>query len=173
MFVTTRPAHLTDAYRLGAAMLLLAAAVILAALGFEHIGGYIPCPLCIQQRYAYYGAIPLLFAALVLLTGQFPRLAAVVFGVVALAFLANAGLGVYHAGAEWKFWPGPQDCAGTSGPPASVGGLLEGLEHESGARCDEPQLRILGLSFAGWNVAASLILAFGAARAALSSLPRD
>ena len=24
------------------------------ALGFEHIGNYDPCALCLQQRYAYY-----------------------------------------------------------------------------------------------------------------------
>jgi disulfide bond formation protein DsbB len=162
-----------SAYRTGTATLFLATGVILVALGFEHIGGYIPCPLCLEQRYAYYAAIPLLFAALVLLVGEFPRMAALLFSLVALAFLANAVLGVYHAGAEWKFWPGPKDCTGTAGPPSSVGGLLEGLEHESGARCDEPQLRVLGLSFAGWNVLACLVLALGSARAAISSLPRD
>ena len=32
--------------------------------------------------------------------------------LVALAFLINAGLGIYHAGVEWKWWPGPTTCAG-------------------------------------------------------------
>ena len=41
-------------------MLLTAVAVILAALAFEHIGGYTPCPLCLQQRYAYYAGLPAL-----------------------------------------------------------------------------------------------------------------
>ena len=88
-------------------MLFGAAAVILTALAFEYIGGYMPCPLCLQQRYAYYVGIPLLFIGLVLIGADRPRAAALVFAVVAIAFLGNAGLGVYQAGAEWKLWPGP------------------------------------------------------------------
>lgn len=159
----------TPGYTTGCTALFMAAAVILTALAFEHIGGYVPCPLCLQQRYAYYAAIPLLFAALVLLSADYPRWAAAMFCVVALAFLANAVLGGYHAGAEWKYWPGPQGCSGTSGPPTSVGNLLEGLEHETGARCDEPQFRFAGLSFAGWNVIASVILAIGSLKAAIEA----
>ncbi|PZN12832.1 MAG: disulfide bond formation protein B, partial [Proteobacteria bacterium] len=51
------------AYRWGAAALFVAAAIILAALGFEYIGGYRPCPLCLQQRYAYYAGRPTPFFA--------------------------------------------------------------------------------------------------------------
>ena len=86
----------TDAYRWGAAGLFLAVAAILTALAFEHIGGMRPCALCYQQRWAYYAGIPVLFLALVLLTSGRPQLALAAFGLVALAFLANAGLGVQH-----------------------------------------------------------------------------
>ena len=48
--------------------LFAAAAVILTALAFEHFGGYVACPLCLQQRYAYYAGVPALFLALVLLS---------------------------------------------------------------------------------------------------------
>lgn len=159
----------TPGYRTGCAVLFMAVAVILTALAFEHIGGYLPCPLCLQQRYAYYAAIPLLFVALVLVSADYPRWAAALFGLVALALLANAVLGGYHAGAEWKYWPGPEGCSGTTGPPKSVGNLLEGLEQETGARCDEPQFRFAGLSFAGWNVIASIILAAGSLKAAFEA----
>ena len=82
-----------SAYRMGGLVLIGAVAVILAALGFEHIAGYMPCPLCLQQRYAYYFAIPALLAALVLL-GSGRRIgAAAIFVAVAVAFLGNAGLG--------------------------------------------------------------------------------
>lgn len=160
------------AYRAGGVTLFIAIAVILAALAFQYIGGYIPCPLCLQQRYAYYIGIPLLFAALVLVSVERPRLAALVFFAVALAFLGNAFLGTYHAGAEWKFWPGPLGCSGTGADPASVGNLLEGLDHETGARCDEPQFRFAGLSFAGWNVVISIALFFGALKAAFRAIER-
>ena len=39
-------------YRLGATALFLAAVSILTALGFQYIGGYQPCMLCLMQRYA-------------------------------------------------------------------------------------------------------------------------
>ena len=33
-----------------ALVLVGAAATILAALAFEHLGGYAPCPLCLEER---------------------------------------------------------------------------------------------------------------------------
>ena len=35
------------------------AAVVGTALGFQYIGGYIPCELCLMQRQPYYYAIPI------------------------------------------------------------------------------------------------------------------
>jgi disulfide bond formation protein DsbB len=166
------PAH-GAAYRTGAAVLFAAVIVILAALAFEYIGGYVPCPLCLQQRYAYYAGVPLLFLALVLVAAEQRRPAALVFLVVALGFLANAGLGIYHAGAEWKFWPGPDTCAAAAGPlTTNAGGLLQELSKTRVVRCDEAAWRMLGLSFAGWNVVACLLLAAGAASAAVKAWRR-
>ena len=151
-------------------MLFLAATVILAALGFEHVGGYVACPLCLEQRYAYYAGVPALFLALVLLSAGRTHMAATVFVLVALAFLANAGLGIYHAGAEWKFWPGPETCAAAARPLGTgAGGLLEDLATTRVIRCDEAPWHFLGLSFAGWNVVASLLLAAGAAFSAIKA----
>src|SRR5262245_39372330 len=82
----------SPALAVGSLVLLTAVGVIVAALGFEHIGGYVPCPLCLQQRYAYYGGIPALLVALFLLRGGRPTPGAAVFLLVAAAFVANAGL---------------------------------------------------------------------------------
>ena len=101
-------------------VLLAAAAVILAALAFEHVGGYTPCPLCLQQRYAYYLGIPALAAALALLRMARPKAAAAVLLAVGIAFLVNAGLGVYQAGAEWRFWEPPATCATPAELPMRV-----------------------------------------------------
>jgi disulfide bond formation protein DsbB len=156
----------TDAFRWGALVLSAAAAVILAALGFEHIGGYVPCPLCLQQRYAYYGGIPLTGAALVLLATSRARLAALLLLAVGLMFAVNAGIGVYHAGAEWGYWPGPQSCATAQPLPSKAADLLKDLADSRIIRCDEASWRFLGLSFAGWNVVLSALLGVGAMRAA-------
>ena len=167
------PEHL-PAYRLGSLVLFAAIAVIFTALAFEYIGGYAPCPLCLQQRYAYYAGIPALFLALVLFAADHGKVAAAILALVAVAFLANAALGVYHAGAEWKYWEGPATCAAQGGNPFATGpgGLLREIETTRVIRCDEASWRLLGLSFAGWNVVASVLLAAGAAAAAFQAVRR-
>ena len=145
--------------RFAALMLAIAVATILAALGFEHIGGYQPCPLCLMQRTPYYLGIPLVAAALVAARLQAPRLVlAALFGAFALAMLYNAGLAAYHAGVEWRFWEGPAACA----PSVEVGGvddLLDQLENATPPSCTDAAWRLLGLSFAGWNAIVSALLA--------------
>jgi disulfide bond formation protein DsbB len=148
-------------------VLLTAVAVILAALGFEHIGGYAPCPLCLQQRYAYYAGIPALLAALLLMRAGRERAAAAIFLLVAVAFLVNAGLGVYQAGAEWKFWEPPATCAAPTSLPTL--NMDQGSFDRVPAGCGVATWRLLGLSFAGWNVVASALLAAGAVAAASSA----
>lgn len=159
-----------SAYRTGAFALLIAAASILTALGFQHLGGLQPCELCLEQRYAYYAGVPLIFLGLVALTAGLQRAAAALFVVVALAFLANAALGVYHAGVEWRFWPGPAACSGSQQLTTNAGNLLDALKTTNVVRCDQAAWRMFGLSFAGWNVIASLLIVFLGLRAANESL---
>jgi disulfide bond formation protein DsbB len=170
--LTRSPPEKAPAYRIGGMTMFVAAGVILTALGFQYIGGYVPCPLCLEQRYAYYAAVPLLFLAMAL-SSEMPRLAALIFFIVAVGFLANAGLGVYQAGAEWKFWPGPETCAGAQALPTSAADLMRDLAITQVTRCDEASWRFAGLSFAGWNVVASLFLSAGALRAAMLASPRS
>jgi disulfide bond formation protein DsbB len=136
---------------------LVGAATILGALFFEYGLGLAPCPLCLYQRIPYYVAIPvaLLTAAAALTTAARP-LAMVGLGVIALAMLIGAALGVYHAGIEWKWWQGPQACAGAVAPLGS--NLLRELESIRVVPCDEAAWRFLGLSLAGWNALISLAL---------------
>lgn len=158
-----------ESYAAGAVALFVAAAAITIALGFEHIGGYLPCQLCYMERWGYYGAIPLLFFGLVLASGGVKDWAAALFLAAALCMLANGLLGVYHAGAEWKFWPGPTSCGGNAALTATAGSLINDIQNIHVVRCDEASLRILGLSFAGWNVIASFIVAALALSAAIAT----
>jgi disulfide bond formation protein DsbB len=125
--------------------------------------------LCLIERYPYYAAVPVLFVALALTSGSYRGLAAILFFLVALAFLANAGLGVYHAGAEWKFWPGPETCGGGESLSTTAGGLLNDIKGIKVIRCDEASFRFLGISFAGWNVVSSLLIMALALRAGLAA----
>ena len=156
-------------YRYGAVALFMTTGAILAALGFQYIGGYVPCMLCLIERYPYYAAVPVLFVALALTSGSYRGLAAILFFLVALAFFANAGLGVYHAGAEWKFWPGPETCGGGESLSTTAGSLLNDIQGIKVMRCDEASFRFLGISFAGWNVVSSLLIMALALRAGLAA----
>jgi len=112
----------------------------------------------------------MLFAALVLVASDRAGWAAALFFLVALAFLANSGLGIYHAGAEWKFWPGPDTCASVPQAIGSgSGGLLKQLETTRVIRCDEAPWSLFGLSFAGWNVVISFLIFVAALQAAFAA----
>lgn len=134
--------------------LALAAATISGALASEVLGGLVPCELCLTQRLPYYFGIPLLLASLILPSGG-ARLA-MRLGALAL-FLGGAYLGIYHAGVEWTFWAGPAACTGTG---SDFGfDALASLNDARFVSCDQVQFRFLGLSLAGWNVLATLLIA--------------
>ena len=147
-----------------ALVLAIASVTIVAALAFEHLGGYAACPLCLQERYAYYFAVPASALALLLARGEATGIARILLAVIALAFIANAVAGIYHAGIEWGWWEGPATCAGGFELEWREGGIAE----TPVIRCDEASWRFLGLSFAGWNAAISGVLAaiaaYGAAK---------
>lgn len=164
---------LADRDRVELAALLIAGLGLVAiagALAFEHLGGLPPCPLCLEQRFAYYAGIPLALLAFGAARLGHEKTARLALGLVALAFLANAGLGAFHAGVEWGWWPGPQDCAGGSGLSApESGSLLDRLRATRVVRCDEAAWRLFGLSLAGYNALVSLALAVIAGIGALSA----
>ena len=127
--------------------------------------------MCLQQRYAYYLGIPALAAALVLLRLPSRKAAAAVLAAVSLGFLVNAGLGVYQAGAEWKFWDPPATCASPTELP-SFNLKTMNLDRVPAA-CGVASWRFLGLSFAGWNAVVSAGLAAGAGLAAFKAMSRS
>ena len=139
---------------------VIAAATLAGAWYFQLVLGLQPCPLCLEQRYAYYFAIP--WAALTALAAARSAPRGVLIAALAIlgfAALGNAVLGSYHAGVEWGFWQGPTDCTGPVGNLGSAGTLLERLDTVKVIRCDEVQWRLLGLSLAGYNALISLLMA--------------
>ena len=148
---------------LAAAAIAIAAvgsAAILGAWFFQFGLGLKPCPLCLEQRYAYYFAIPL--AVMVVMgdqVGAARKVLIAALAVIAAGMLWNAYLGVYHSGIEWKWWQGPTDCSGALDNLGSAGNLAKQLQTMSVVRCDEAAWRFLGLSLAGYNALISLMLA--------------
>ena len=102
-----------DRWRLCA--LLASAGMLAIAHAFETFGGLAPCALCLRQREAYWVALGLALAFMVVV--RLPggaRWRELTCWVLALVFLGGAGLAAFHAGVEWKFWPGPTTCVGGS-----------------------------------------------------------
>ena len=138
----------------------IAADTLAGAWFFQLVLDIRPCPLCLEQRYAYYLAVPLGLALAFAASRRAPQSVLLAgFAALLLAALANAWLGGYHAGVEWKFWPGPNDCSGPVVDLGNAGTLLQRLDTVKVIRCDEVQWRFLGLSLAGYNVLISLAMA--------------
>ena len=146
-----------------------AAAIVIASVGvltiagvftFQYVLGYPPCPLCLEQRYAFYMSVPLAAMILLRLSVGFSRkvITLALLAIVA-AMLWNAGLGAYHSGVEWHWWQGPTDCSGAIPNFSAGGSLLDQINKTRVIRCDEAAWRFLGLSLAGYNAMISLALA--------------
>ena len=125
----------------------LAAAASVVMLGtahaFETFGGYAPCTLCLRQREVYWAALALALIGLGLIRAKAlsPRALDLMLAAV---FLAGATVAIYHAGAEWKFWPGPTSCSGVAGGVGvhDLSSLLAGAKVRPPA-CDEAAWRPL------------------------------
>jgi disulfide bond formation protein DsbB len=142
------------------AVTVIAAATLAGAWYFQLVLDIVPCPLCLEQRYAYYLAVPLGVLVALAAAKDAPRAVLLLgLGTLALAALGNAGLGTYHAGVEWGLWQGPTECTGPIGNLGSAADMLKRLDTVKVIRCDEVQWRFLGLSLAGYNVLISLLMA--------------
>ena len=150
----------SPALRAALAVAIIAASTLAGAWFFQLVVGLVPCPLCLEQRYAYYALVPVAFlVALGAVRGAPRGVLLAGLAILAIAVLGNAVLGTYHSGVEWGLWKGPTDCTGPVGNLGSAGSLLERLDTVKVVRCDEVQFRFLGLSLAGYNVLISLLMA--------------
>jgi disulfide bond formation protein DsbB len=157
-----------------AAVLVLGLATILGAWGFQLIGGYVPCKLCLEQRLPYYLGLPLALAALLAaLAGAKPTVVRLFLIVAGLIFAIGIYLGTYQAGAEWKLWAGPTDCGATGSGTQSTADLLNQLKNIHVVSCTEASWRFLFLSFAGWNAVVSVALVAIAIWGAFRPLPPE
>jgi disulfide bond formation protein DsbB len=151
--------------------LLASAAMLAIAHAFQRFGGLAPCTLCLRQREIYWaaGAVALVGMIIVRRPGG-PSLRQATCWLLAAIFLAGTAVAIYHAGAEWKFWPGPTTCASASSGAVDVkdlSALLRGAKIKPPA-CDKAAWVFLGLSMAGWNALISLGLAALSAAAAVN-----
>ena len=152
--------HMTP-YQTHLAIFAITLSILLGAYGFQYMG-FAPCELCLMQRYAYYAVIPLslIFS---LLNPKSQRKGLYMIGAIMFGSMI---FGIYHSGVEWKWWQGPTTCTG-----GGFGGGLPDLTKKA-VMCDQPAIRIIGLSLAGWNAIISAVvsgLAFSKAHGSSSA----
>lgn len=159
----------------------LASALLLAGAHVFQALGYAPCPLCLDQRSVHWLALGVALVGLAAQTIFRARIAAAAtVGAAAMVYAVSAGLSGYHAGVEWKFWPGPKSCsamAESATLPTTVEDLAADLAAKKirGAGCADAQWRLLGVSMAGYNFLISsglFALTLGAALAAAGEARR-
>lgn len=157
----------TSQRHLAAAIFAVSAVTIAGAWTYEWLGSP-PCELCVKERIPYYAAFAL--APLAAFAAQAGRagLARSAFALMALLFLADAALSIYHSGVEWKLFPGPSDCSGALSTAGSMDDFMKQLKSVKVVRCDEPAVYALGLTLANWNVVITAALAWLAAAGARS-----
>jgi disulfide bond formation protein DsbB len=140
-------------------VLVASASLLVGALGFQYIGGLAPCVLCWWQRYAHIGTIILAGAgALAALRNQ-PRLAWWLVAAAGLSLLTGAAIAGFHVGVEQHWWQGTAECGSSTGGAGSIEELRARLLNQPIVRCDEIAWSLFGISMAGYNFLASLVLA--------------
>ena len=127
-------------------------ALMLGALGFQHLGDLAPCKMCIWQRYPHVIAVVIGVLAIAIRGPLMPMLGM-------LAALTTSLFGAFHAGVEQGWWEGPTTCSSASGAGLSEDEFFNSIINAQVIRCDEIPWQMMGLSLAGWNAVISLGLA--------------
>lgn len=158
MTTSARRLSIGDSFQPWTMAMLLGAVAAIAVGGawvFQSFG-YAPCELCLRERIPYYVGVPVALVTAAASRRGSHYFALAGFAVLLVTFAASTALGLYHAGVEWRFWPGPSECSGALTAPPNVNDFVEQLKHVAVVRCDQAALTILGLSLAGWNALVSI-----------------
>jgi len=139
---------MTSFQKARALALLVPAALLAGAWGFQLIGHLYPCEMCHWQRWPHYAALPI---ALLAFVPGLPQRSLV--ALAALAIAVSGAIGVAHAGVEYHWWQGFTPCTSTF---SSGGDTLSAIMNAPVVRCDAPQWTFAGISLAGFNAILSL-----------------
>jgi len=136
----------TSIMRSNALAFAIPAALMAGALGSQYIGGLYPCEMCHWQRWPHYAAIVLALIAFVVPSMRRPLVV-----LAAIAILGSGLIGVFHAGVEYRWWPGITACTQTA-----TGSTMADILKAPIVRCDQPQWTLAGISLAGFNAIFSI-----------------
>ena len=142
--------------RVFAGFVLLASAVVLgAALLSQYWGGLAPCELCLLQRWPWAAAI--VISLVVVLVGEHAPLGWVAL-LLGIAFAVSIVFAFYHVGVEQHWFAGPAACTVSSGGAMTLEQMKQQILGTAPVLCDRPAWTLFGVSLAGFNLLASLIM---------------
>src|SRR5437667_6747835 len=142
--------------RVFAGFVLVASAVVLGtALLSQYWGGLAPCELCLMQRWPWAAAI--VISLVVVLVGDRAGLAWVSL-LLGLVFMISIVMAFYHVGVEQHWFAGPAACTVSEGGAMTVEQMKQQILGTAPVLCDRPAWTLFGVSLAGWNLLASLIM---------------
>ena len=142
--------------RIFAGFVLMASAVVLGtALLSEYWGGLAPCELCLMQRWPWAAAI--VISLVVVLVGERAGLAWVAL-LLGLVFAIGVVFAFYHVGVEQHWFAGPTACTASETSAMTLEQMKQQILGTAPVLCDRPAWTLFGVSLAGWNLLASLIM---------------
>ena len=136
-------------------VLVVSAAVLGTALLSQYWGGLTPCELCLIQRWPWAAAV--VISLIVVLVGERAGLAWVGL-VFAIVFAISVVLAFYHVGVEQHWFAGPSACTAAPGGAMTLEQMKQQILGTAPVLCDRPAWTLFGVSMAGWNLLASLIM---------------
>jgi disulfide bond formation protein DsbB len=157
-----------DPARFPVVVLAASGAVLGGALISQYWGGLAPCDLCLLQRWPWAAAIAISLVAIVVDSRLLLPWVALLLAAV---FAVGSALAFYHVGVEKHWFAGPSACTGAATAADTVEALKARILGQMPVRCDEPAWTLWGISLAGWNLLASLVMA-GSCLAVFSRLRR-
>ncbi len=137
-------------------VLAASGAVLGAALLSQYWGGLAPCELCLLQRWPWAVAIAISLVALVV--GRRPALPWLAL-VLAVVFAVGVAFAFYHLGVEQKWFAGPSACTAGAAGAMTLEEMKRQILGTAPVLCDRVQWSLFGVSLAGWNLLASLVMA--------------
>jgi disulfide bond formation protein DsbB len=142
--------------RMFAGFVLVASAIVLGtALLSQYWGGLAPCELCLMQRWPW--AVVIVISLVVVLVGERAGLVWVAL-LLGLVFAVSVVMAFYHVGVEQHWFAGPTACTASEGGAMTLEQMKQQILGTAPVLCDRPAWTLFGVSLAGWNLLASLIM---------------
>jgi disulfide bond formation protein DsbB len=144
-----------DSVRFSVFVLAVNVAVLGSVLVSQYWGGLTPCELCVLQRWPWVAAVVISLIGIKVSKRLALRWVALTLAAV---FAVSSALAFYHVGVEHHWFAGPSACTGAATAADTVEALKARILGQMPVRCDEPAWSLWGISLAGWNLLASLVM---------------